>query len=444
VSFSAATLHASLEAAVPQSATGLVVGLSGGQDSASLLSLLVGAGKKFRELPLRAVHVDHGLQKAAAQFRSSCASLCELLGVPLTVISVAVDLTQGVSVEEAARDARYAALTAELAVGECLLTAHHRNDQAETLLLQALRGAGLKGLSAMPACVPLGHAWHVRPLLDTDKSALSAFAAHAPTADDPMNRDTRFDRVYLRREIWPLIETRWPGAGAALSRAARHVAEAQDLLDESAAADVARLRDGEALSLPGLRALDGRRRVSAVRYWLCEAGVEPPSTARLTEGLRQMLHAEPDQLPYVLWGEHALRRYRQRMFVTGAQPPRLGSPRQWQVAPSARIDLGPQLGEIEWVEQAGGLDASRLPSLVTVRSREGGETLKPAPLAKTQSIQHLCQSFGILPWLRDALPLVFAGGALTAIADLWLDTHACAAPGTKGLGIIWRHGPIIV
>jgi len=400
----------------------------------------------FRRLPLRAVHVDHGLQAAAASFREACAVLCSGLSIPLTVVTAVVQTRPGVSLEAAARDARYAALARELKDGECLMTAHHSQDQAETLLLQALRGAGLKGMSAMPVCRPLGRGWHLRPALDVPREELLACGVHlnGDCAVDPMNQDLRFDRSYLRRRVWPLIETRWPGSANVLSRTARHVAEAQELLECAAAFHLARLRDGDALSLPGLRALDPKERINALRLWLRDADVELPSAARLTEALRQMLEAQPDHLPVIAWGDYALRRYRQRVFLTPANPPRLEGMRHWPVTPGSVVDLAPGLGRLRWAEQTGGLDQERLPGAVMVRPREGGETLKPAAHARTQSVQHLCQSQGVLPWLRDALPYIHAGDSLIAIADLWLDARWCAPAGRAGLIVLWEQAPIIV
>ena len=446
MSFSAAYLGAVLEAHAPRQATGLVVALSGGADSASLLTAAHDLGTGFRGLGLRAVHVDHGLQAAAVSFRDACAALCAALDIPLTVIPVSVQTPPGASVEAAARDARYAALARELQTGECLLTAHHREDQAQTLLLQALRGAGLKGMSAMPMCRPLGRGWHLRPMLELPQGELLGFGAAVDGlhAADPMNADMRFDRGYLRRQVWPLIEARWPGAGGALSRAARHAAEAQELLERAAAADVGRLRDGDALSVPGLRALGEPDRINALRLWLVEEGVEVPSTARLTEAMRQIFAARADHLPAIVWGNHALRRYRQRVFLTQAHPPRLEGTLRWCTAPQARVDLGPPLGELCWAAQNGGIDPRRLPQQLTVRRRAGGESLKPAAAAATRSVQHLCQSLGVLPWMRDALPLVFAGDTLLAVGDLWSDARWCVPPGQSGFAVAWRRGPIIV
>jgi tRNA(Ile)-lysidine synthase len=390
--------------------------------------------------------VDHGLQPAAAEFRQACTSICRQLQIPLTVVSVQVDAPVGASIEAAARDARYAALAEVLTSGECLLTAHHCADQAETLLLQALRGAGLKGLSGMPICRAFGQGWHMRPLLNVLKRDLSDFGARLSlaTVADPMNVDLRFDRAYLRHSVWPLIEKRWPGADISLARTASHLAEAQELLDATAAADVTRLRDGDALSLPGLRALAAPRRINAMRYWISSSAALPPSTARLTEAARQIFEAQPDQMPAIAWGESALRRYRERLFLTKADPPRLGAAAPWRATLGSEVALGPGLGRLRWVKQSGGIAAERLPELLTVRQRRGGETIKPGKQARTQSVQHLCQSLGVLPWMRDALPLIFAGDALIAVGDLWLDARWCALPDKPGLGCVWDDAPIIV
>jgi tRNA(Ile)-lysidine synthase len=424
----------------------LAVALSGGADSASLLAVAAALGGTFRGLPLRAVHVDHGLQAAAASFREACAVLCSALNIPLTVVAAVVRTLPGMSMEAAARDARYAALAQEIRDGECLLTAHHSQDQAETLLLQALRGAGLKGMSAMPVCRPLGRGWHLRPVLDVPRDELLACGARSSgdCVVDPMNEDLRFDRSYLRRQVWPAIESRWRGSAKVISRTARHVAEAQELLDCAAAVQLARLRDGDALSLPGLRALDPNERSNVLRLWLRDANVELPSTIRLTEAVRQMLEAQLDHLPVIAWGNYALRRYRQRVFLTRADPPRLAGMRHWPVAPGSVIDLGSGLGSLRWAAQSGGLDTQRLTDAVVVRPRQGGETLKPAPQARTQSVQHLCQSQGVLPWLRDALPYIHAGDSLIAVADLWLDARWCAPTGRAGLAVVWEGAPIIV
>jgi tRNA(Ile)-lysidine synthase len=448
--FSAELLWAVLEDNLPPGATGLLVGVSGGRDSSCLLAALAQplAGARAtcaRALPLRAVHVDHGLQVASSAMRAAGAALCRRFGVPLQVVRVEVNVAGGESIEAAARVARYRAFAGVMQPGECLLTAHHALDQAETLLLQLLRGAGLKGLSAMPVCRPLAQGWQLRPLLDIVPGELHRLGETlaVEAADDPMNRDPRFDRAYLRREVWPRIERRWPAAAASLARAAQHLGEAQASLDTSTRRSVERLRDGDALSVSGLRALPGRERLHVVRHWLNQAAVEPPSTARLDEALRQILTAKMDHEPAVQWGEHVLRRYRDRLFLTASVVPAMGEALDWPVAAGSRLPLGAGLGALRWVERAGGLDPTRLPATASVRRRRGGETLKTGPRARTQSVQHLCQALGVLPWLRDALPMVYAGDTLIAVGDLWQDARSSVALDSVGLGCLWEDAPAL-
>ena len=139
-----------------------------------------------------------------------------------------------------------------------------------------------------------------------------------------------------------------------------------------------------------------------------------------------------------------MRRYRQRLFLTAAVAPRIQERLAWSMRPAVPLILGEQLGSISLAPQLGGLDPRCLPDVLQVRRREGGETLRPAPLAKTQTVQHLCQSLGVLPWMRDSLPFVFAGNELVAVGDLWQEARFCAASREPGLRIAWRGAPIIV
>jgi len=427
-------------------------------DSSALLAALVSLGPSALGLPLRAVHIDHGLQPAAVVFRETCVRLCGELGIELALVAITVESPPGVSIEAAAREARYQALAGAMRSGECLLTAHHRDDQAETLLLQALRGSGLKGLAGMPVIRPWGPGWHLRPLLGVARGDLHEFAAKQGIAgaEDPMNTDPRFDRVYLRSELWPQIAARWPGAAQSLARTAAHAAEAQGLLDAIADADLGTLRDGEALLVPRLRSLAPARRSNALRRWLQERAVLPPPSARLQEALRQTLAADEDHLPAVSWDRHALRRYRDRLFVTVAEPPRLTQPLRWRLAPASELfeqgdkefgsalELGAGLGSLQLRAQLGGLDCARLPLSLMVAPRSGGETLRPANNAVTQTVQHLCQALGVLPWMRDALPFIYAGEELIGIGDLWLEARWCLPPDERGIAFRWVGAPNIV
>ena len=180
-----------------------------------------------------------------------------------------------------------------------------------------------------------------------------------------------------------------------------------------------------------------------MRQWLCAAEVTPPPTPRLTEALRQMFAAGPDRLPAIVWGQYALRRYRGRLFVSKGPVPSFGARREWPIVAGSRLDLGPGLGVLHWAPQVGGLDASRLPRTLSVRQRRGGEALKIELCAKTQSVQHLCQSAGVLPWMRDALPFIYAGEALIAVGDLWQDARWRVAEDAPGFACRWEGAPVM-
>ena len=290
----------------------LCVAFSGGEDSTALLAMLAQQVQRR----LRAVHIDHGLHPDSRTWVRVCRATCRALHVPLATRRLALTGGRGHSLEALARDGRYAALAAALRPGEVLLTAHHLEDQLETVLLQLLRGAGLPGLAAMPAVMPLGAGVLVRPLLEVPRAVLRAWvrARELSCVADPANTDERFDRNFLRQQVLPCLLSRWPGAARTVTRSARHIAEAQELLDETARADVARAADGAALSVTALRALSLPRRRNALRYWIGQAG-PVPDARRLQEIAETVLAARADANPVVGWGELQVQRHAGRLFL---------------------------------------------------------------------------------------------------------------------------------
>ncbi len=201
---------------------------------------------------------------------------------------------------------------------------------------------------------------------------------------------------------------------------------------------------GMALRCPSrvLRALPEIEQVNVLRRWIGGSGiVPPPSSARLMEGLRQALTAHADHVPAIAWGGHALRRYRERLFLTPATVPALDARREWPMRSQPRLGLGEGLGTLCWVPRLGGLDASRLPATLSVRRRIGGESLKLGADARTQSVQHLCQAMGVLPWMRDALPMIYAGDSLIGIGDLWRDARWAVPRDQMGFECDWEGAP---
>jgi tRNA(Ile)-lysidine synthase len=287
----------------------LVVAFSGGVDSTALLAAL--AANRPKGLRVRAVHVNHGLHPNASTWSEHCRALARELGVQLEVIAAKVARPRGVSLEAAARDARYAVLAGVLEAGEFLLTAHHEDDQLETVLLQLFRGAGMAGLAAMPDIAPFAGGWLARPLLSRSRAELEEWVRGAGLSwvDDDTNADESLDRNYLRRRVLPLIRERWRGVGSAVARSARHAAEGQRLLDMIARSDVERASSGAGLFVPALRALQPDRRRNALRFWIARSGARVPDTSRLEELAGPVIDARPDSSPRVAWGDVEVQRH---------------------------------------------------------------------------------------------------------------------------------------
>ena len=418
-------------------AGGACVALSGGLDSTVLLHAMsvLARAQDFR---LRALHVDHGLQPDSREWAESCRRFCAQLGVPLTVRSLGLVPRPGDSVEAAARDARYAALSRELTRGERLLTAHHGGDQLETVLIQLLRGAGVAGLAAMPARTRCGSGWQLRPLLRFERATIQAYANQHGLSwlEDPMNAALRFDRAWLRARVLPAIRERWPGVTVTVSRSAAHLAEASRLLDAQAAADAADMLDDGRLSLAAIGGLDADRQANILRWWLRHSGLRPPPAARLAEALRMFRCARDDASPVVRWKDGEIRRYRGRLY---AMPPVAGHAGEARAETTRLLQLGPGLGRFALVPgRGGGLPAA---SSWTIRFRQGGESLRPHAGRPRKRLKDLCREAGIVPWMRDRLPLVFGEGRLAAVGDLWLDADIAVPEGEPSLRPLWSDRP---
>ncbi|MGH8218032.1 MAG: tRNA lysidine(34) synthetase TilS [Steroidobacteraceae bacterium] len=459
-------IEAALAALLPEYPhIALAVAFSGGLDSSVLLAAL--AGLKRRP-PLRAIHIDHALHPSSGAWAAHCRSAAGRLDVPLTVSKIEVRRARGASLEAAAREARYAALAHELGEGEVLLTAQHADDQLETVLLQLLRGAGLRGLAAMPAVAPFGPGRITRPLLEMQRVELEAWAHERALewVEDATNSDERLDRNYLRRQVVPLLRARWRAAGRAVSRAARHAAEAQRLLDLLGRADVERAAVADALAVTRLRALPEDRRRNALRYWIAARGHPLPDARRLTELAGALIAARADAHPQVQWGDTLARREGDRLSLqrTGASARCRGEPApgahvtdvavrakrsdariaqfelEWYPREAA-LELPEPLGRLELAADPHGpidLDALRAP--LTVRLRRGGERLRLTRGGPRRLLKSLLQEARIPDAERARMPLVWSGERLLAAADLWVDAEVRAEAGRPRRGrLIWHR-----
>jgi tRNA(Ile)-lysidine synthase len=419
------------------------VAYSGGLDSTVLLVALNSLAHRFPPGSVRAIHVHHGLHACAEAWATQCEDRCRSLGVPASVLRVEARAARGESPEASARDARYGALRASLEPGEVLLTAHHADDQLETVLIQLLRGAGVAGLAAMPADAPFGPGRHQRPLLAVPREALKRWAlAQGLTGwiEDPANTERRFARNHLRHEVLPAIRAHWPAAAESASRTARHCAEAAGLLDELAALDLADCRDGESLHLAPMHPLSAARRRNLVRRHARDLDLPTPDERRLATLLQQLFEAHDDSRPEVRWPGVIALRHAGRLWLLHEQDlPAPPGPLAWP-DPRQPLDLGPGLGRlVVYPTDAGGLrgDAiTRVPWQVV--HRRGGERLRLPGRAGSRALKKLLNAAGVPPWVRARMPLLEIDGTLAAVADLWVDAAWSTPRGTAGWRLSWQ------
>ena len=434
----------------------LCLAYSGGMDSCALLCALA-AVRRREPFRLRALHVDHQLQPQSAAWARAARLTARRLRVPCHVLTVRIARTAGASLEAAARLARYQALSRELAPGELLLTAHHQEDQLETLLLALMRGSGVRGLSAMAAVATLGRSQLLRPLLPLSRAQLQAFLTrrHIGWSEDPSNQDQRFDRNYLRHAVIPLLRARWPAAAASASRSAAHLAEAGALLEQLAIHSLRDARDGEALRVSVLRRLSAAARRNALRQWIAERRLTLPDQKRLREMAGPLISARGDATPCVRWQGAQVRRHGDRLFATSVSaaagaPARIGDAatdapvHRWHWRTQPWLALTPDsLGIVH--DRHGDLRLSALPAVLTVCFRHGGERLRAHH--GNAALKDLLQRAGVAPWQRGRVPLVMHEDRIIAVADLWVDPDFRAVRGApdgtaaEDRGRLrWRHG----
>lgn len=392
------------------------IAFSGGLDSSVLLHLLADWARHEELPPLYAIHVHHGLQPAGDAWPAHCARVCEQLGIALEVVRVQV--TPGASLEQAARSARYQAFCERLKPGEVLLSAQHRDDQAETLLFRLLRGAGVRGLAAMPASRPLGQGGLFRPLLDSSRAELREYAqSHGLTwIEDPSNADERFSRNFLRRQVMPLLAERWPQVTANIARSARHLGEAQQLLDELAAMDLAAAHGVSAcpwLTLPSLElsavsALSDARQRNLLRHWLAPLTRLPDSDH--WAGWCDLRDAATDAAPIWKLTDGELHRADGRLWWLSGE---------W-LRPLDPLDLAcdsfsesVELPDNGHVHLQGELPQGRW----HLRYRQGGESLQ-LPGRGRRDLKRLLNELRVPAFVRPRLPLLFEGDELMAVANL--------------------------
>lgn len=424
----------------------LIIALSGGLDSCVLLHAMHRVQHQFPAWKLAAIHVHHGLSPNADAWQVFCESTCSRLEIPLTVVRVHIERAAGASLENLAREKRYEAFSQALEAGDCLLMAHHLDDQAETFLLRTLRGAGPRGLAAMPVSRQLGKGSLLRPLLSFTRDDLEQWAREQQLdfINDESNASLQFDRNYCRHEVLPKLAARWPGYRESWLRSAHLSAEADGLLDELAELDCASVTtaDPGTVRCGGFLPLSDARQRNLLRYWLREAGAGEPGWNLLTRMISEVLLAASDAQPELRWqsGESVLtlRRNGGMLHLLPQWPlPDLAEIHSWNpfevllLADNGSLHarpsgIGPARHGLRMIEG----------QQFTIRYRQGGEECQLTGRPR-RALKKILQEAGLAPWLRARLPLVYVDDELVCIPGVGVSEKWCAGPGETAWEIVW-------
>lgn len=410
-------------------------------DSVVLLHLLRSIAPRFR-WRLAALHVHHGISPNADAWAEFCIKLCAQYDIPLQVERVDItSLRDEHGVEAAARKLRHKAFLNQ--VCDFVALAHHADDQAETLMLQLLRGAGVKGVSAMPVLKPANHQMHatVRPLLDGSREQLYAYAVENSLSwvEDESNADVRYPRNFLRHQILPELAKCFPQYRETIARSARHFAEAAQLMDELAQFDASSALDGETLDVGALRSLGSARAKNLLRYFLHVRGAVMPQSVQIEDMLRQLCEAREGAAVCVPFGEWEVRRYQDRIYVMST----LGDfDRTVVLAWSGEAELvWPALkARLVFSEVVGnGISVEKLEGeRISLRLRSGSESLRLHSKGANRSLKNILQEKRVPPWQRERLPLLYRADELVAIIGVAIHAEYQAKEDEKSLLLSWE------
>ena len=413
----------------------LVLGLSGGIDSVALLHVLLGL-QASHSFQLACVHVHHGLSPNADAWAGFCDNLCRTNGIPLSIHRVTLNRHDPAGIEAAARAARHAVFAGIDAA--LVLTAHHQNDQAETLLLQLFRGAGPKGLAAM-AEVQARDGWHaaqLRPFLNLTRIDIECYARYHALewVEDESNADTVYSRNYLRHTLMPFLHARFPAAVVTLARGAALQAEASVLLEELAAIDAQQCVAGDRLDCTALAGLSPPRARNVLRWFIQQQGLRMSSERRLDEGLRQLVHAAQDARVSVAINPGVeLRRYRGGAYLVPVRACATQAPVRWQGEPNLRLEQAGWDIAMNPVQGAG-LSLARLNAArVELGVRQGGEQMRLVKNGVHRSLKNLLQESALPPWQRACVPLLWCDGQLVWAGGIGFDTDYLAVGNESGV-----------
>jgi tRNA(Ile)-lysidine synthase len=427
-----------------------VVAYSGGLDSSVLLHLSHIANQQLsKPKQICALHVNHQLSDHADAWQIHCQQQAASLSVPFFSEKVTINLS-GAGIEAAARAVRYNVFEDFLETGDYLLMAHHSDDQAETMLLRLLRGSGVLGLASMPESRPLGQGELFRPLLQRARTELENYAKQNKLLwiEDESNDSLDFDRNFLRHQVIPDIEKRWPSAKKQLSSTAEHFQKAQSILIELAAQDLQNLnlqaeRHGVSIDWRELKLLSEERRNNLIRYW-CDCHKFSLPDAQQLQQIQQQFFSQNAMLTsaVVQWGDCQLRQFNQRLYlmpllaVFENQEARF----LWNIDEPLSLDGVGKLAIKKIADkEKSGIDPQKISGeAFQIRWRQGGERCTPVGRSSSQTVKKLLQEYKLETWLRDRVPLIYDNNELVAVGDLWVCEGFAAENANTGVQINWQ------
>jgi tRNA(Ile)-lysidine synthase len=406
----------------------LVIAYSGGRDSHVLLHALWQLQQQITTpLKLRAIHVNHGLQPDAQGWVQHCQRICEQYQIPFEMIALQLTAIAGESIENIARKARYLAFSQRLQANEIILTAHSMDDQAETFILQLVRGAGVKGLAGIAQWKALGKGHLARPLLHVSRDEIASYAQHyqLPFVEDKTNAELRFRRNFIRHQVMPLLAQINPSIAACIARSATHCQQAQTLLTENILEqDYHHCLDPltNTLQVTVLQQLSALKQRSVIRHWLQTQQVTPPSVKKLDMLIHQMLTAKPDAKPCISWSGVQVQRFQGRLYLTqdvAHQRVFQNENQLWDLHTPLKLTDGSH-----WqasLQTGKGISASILSKgTLQIRFRQGGERCCPVGKKGSRPLKKWLHEMAVPRWERPYIPLFYYENQLVSVGELFV------------------------
>ena len=418
----------------------ICVSLSGGVDSIVLLYALNKVLDK--DFSIRAIHINHNLYEGSQSWADFCQKICDQIQIQINIYSVKINNSEGFGIEAAARNARYHKLQKSIQEGEWLMTAHHQDDQLETILLRMARGTGVEGLQGIQKQFNFGRGNILRPLLDASKSEILGYAREKKLdwVEDTSNQETYFDRNFLRMKVIPILKERWPAFSSSVSRLSNISTQTSTLLQELAEQDLGFDYPVKNLDIEKLKNKSIGRVINIIRFLILKNVMSVPSMKVLNSGVNILLNPKSVN-PSMVWDNYCIKRYLDKLYfmqLSELQPKQGNQLMNWSIDETLKLDEnGSTLVAV--MVKGQGLSLKKCNKNLDVQFRKGGESMRPVGHKITKKLKKLFQEDHILPWARDKIPLLYKKNELIGVGDLWFNQNYIASAEEDGFLVNWTR-----